>query len=247
MIGFVVAVFAIAGMIKGTIGLGLPAVSMGLLTLVISPFQAATLLIIPSIVTNLWQLFAEGHVLRLIQRFWSLLLGICVGSVWSIFPTLGQSSSGFHSEALLGGMLALYGLYGLFAKNMPNFAPHEKWLSPIMGYLGGALTVATGVVVIPVVPYVQSLQLKRDDLVQTLGLAFTVSTFCLATFLHLNPIEDTPIDYKLSLIALLPALIGMWAGTKLRYRIPEQKFRKVFFCGLVVFGSYSVLHQFGLL
>lgn len=116
MIGFIIAVFTIAGMIKGTIGLGLPAVSMGLLTLVISPFQAATLLIIPSIVTNLWQLFAEGNVLSLIKRFWPLLLGIIVGSVWSIFPTLGQNASGFHSEALLGGMLALYGLYGLFAK-----------------------------------------------------------------------------------------------------------------------------------
>lgn len=245
MIGFVIAVFAVAGMIKGTIGLGLPAVSMGLLTLVISPFQAAALLIIPSMVTNIWQLFAEGHVIRLIRRFWMLLLGIIVGSVWSIFPTLGHSTTHFQSEALLGAMLALYGAYGLFAKNMPNLAPYEKYLSPIVGYLGGALTVATGVVLIPVVPYVQSLQLKRDDLVQTLGLAFTVSTCCLAVFLHLNPVENTPINYQLSLIALIPALMGMWLGTKIRYRIPEQKFRKVFFCGLVVFGVYSVLHRLG--
>ena len=240
-----IAVFAVAGMIKGTIGLGLPAVSMGLLTLVISPFQAAALLIIPSMVTNIWQLFAEGHVIRLIRRFWMLLLGIIVGSVWSIFPTLGHSTTHFQSEALLGAMLALYGAYGLFAKNMPNLAPYEKYLSPIVGYLGGALTVATGVVLIPVVPYVQSLQLKRDDLVQTLGLAFTVSTCCLAVFLHLNPVENTPINYQLSLIALIPALMGMWLGTKIRYRIPEQKFRKVFFCGLVIFGVYSVLHQLG--
>jgi hypothetical protein len=245
MVGFVIAVFAIAGMIKGTIGLGLPAVSMGLLTIFISPFQAATLLIVPSMVTNFWQLFAEGHVLKLVRRFWPLLLGIIVGSIWSIFPTLGHGE--FQSEALLGGMLALYGVYGLFSKNMPNLAPHEKWLSPIIGYLGGALTVATGVVVIPVVPYLQSLHLKRDDLVQSLGLAFTISTICLAVFLHQNPVEDTPLDYKMSLIALLPALVGMWLGTKIRYRIPEQKFRKVFFCGLVVFGGYMLLHQFGII
>ena len=232
-------------MIKGTIGLGLPAVSMGLLTIFISPFQAATLLIVPSMVTNFWQLFAEGHVLKLVRRFWPLLLGIIVGSIWSIFPTLGHGE--FQSEALLGGMLALYGVYGLFSKNMPNLAPHEKWLSPIIGYLGGALTVATGVVVIPVVPYLQSLHLKRDDLVQSLGLAFTTSTICLAVFLHQNPVEDIPLDYKMSLIALLPALVGMWLGTKIRYRIPEQKFRKVFFCGLVIFGGYMLLHQFGVI
>lgn len=243
MLAFVIAVFAIAGMIKGTIGLGLPAVSMALLTLLMSPFQAATLLIIPSLVTNIWQLFAEGHVLRLIRRFWRLLLGIIVGTIWSLFPTLGQGE--FQSEILLGGMLALYGAYGLFAKNMPNLAPHEKWLSPIIGYLGGAITVATGVIVIPVVPFLQSLHLKRDDLVQSLGLAFTVSTVCLAIYLYLNPVDQMNIDWKMSLIALIPALIGMWFGTKIRYRIPEQKFRKLFFLGLVLFGSYMVLHQLG--
>lgn len=243
MLAFVIAVFAIAGMIKGTIGLGLPAVSMALLTLLMSPFQAATLLIIPSLVTNIWQLFVEGHVLRLIRRFWSLLLGIIVGTIWSVFPTLGQGE--FQSEILLGGMLGLYGAYGLFAKNMPNLAPHEKWLSPIIGYLGGALTVATGVIVIPVVPFLQSLNLKRDDLVQSLGLAFTVSTVCLAIYLYLNPVDQMNIDWKMSLIALIPALIGMWFGTKIRYRIPEQKFRKLFFLGLVLFGSYMVLHQLG--
>ena len=239
MVWFVITVFALAGMIKGTIGLGLPAVSMGLLTMVISPFQAATLLIIPSMVTNFWQLFAEGRVLQLIRRFWPLLIGIIVGSIWSIFPTLGHSE--FNSEALLGGMLALYGVYGLFAKSMPNLSKHEKWLSPIMGYLGGALTVATGVVVIPVVPYLQTLNLQRDDLVQSLGLAFTTSTICLAVFLHQNPVENMPIDYVMSAIALIPALIGMWLGTKIRYRISEQKFRKVFFLGLIALGSYMIL------
>ena len=243
MIAFVIAIFTLAGLIKGTIGLGLPAVSMGLLTIFMSPFQAATLLIIPSMLTNFWQLFAEGHVLQLIRRFWLLLLGIIVGSVWSVFPTLGHSE--FHSEALLGGMLTLYGLYGLFAKKMPDLSRHESWLSPIMGYLGGALTVATGVVVIPVVPYLQTLHLKRDDLVQALGLAFTTSTLCLAIFLHQNPVEDIPIDYAMSAIALVPALIGMWLGKKIRYRIPEQKFRTVFFIGLIALGSYMTLHQFG--
>ncbi len=243
MIAFVIAVFALAGLIKGTIGLGLPAVSMGLLTIFMSPFQAATLLIVPSLLTNFWQLFAEGHVLQLIRRFWLLLTGIIIGSVLSIFPTLGHAE--FHSEALLGGMLALYGLYGLYARTMPDLSRHETWLSPMMGYLGGALTVATGVIVIPVVPYLQTLHLKRDDLVQALGLVFTTSTVCLAIFLHQNPVEDIPTDYTMSAIALLPALIGMWFGKKIRYRIPEQKFRTVFFIGLMVLGSYMMLHQFG--
>ena len=238
MLSFIVVVFLLAGMVKGMIGLGLPAVSMGLLTMLISPYQAAALLIVPSMVTNIWQLFAEGQVLRVLARFWTLLLGIIVGSIWSIFPRLGQSE--FHSEALLGAMLLLYGLYGLVAKQIPNLSRYAWILSPLIGYLGGALTVATGVVVIPVVPYLQSLHLQRDDLVQSLGLAFTVSTMCLAIFLQQNPVAHLEIDYLWSVMALIPALLGMWLGTRIRYKIAEQKFRKVFFCGLITLGGYML-------
>ena len=238
MLSFIAVVFLLAGLVKGMIGLGLPAVSMGLLTMMISPFQAASLLIVPSMVTNVWQLFAEGQVLRVLQRFWSLLLGIIIGSIWSIFPSLGQTD--FNSEALLGGMLLLYGLYGLAAKQIPNLSRYAAVLSPLVGYLGGALTVATGVVVIPVVPYLQSLHLQRDDLVQSLGMAFTVSTACLAIFLQQNPVDHLPIDYAWSLMALVPALLGMWLGTRIRYRITEQKFRKVFFLGLMILGGYML-------
>lgn len=241
MLGFIVAVFAFAGMVKGVIGLGLPALSMGLLTVMMSPYQAASLLIVPSMLTNFWQLFAEGGVIVLLKRFWSLVLGIIIGSIWSIFPTLSDSQ--FPSEALLGSMLGLYGLYGLLGKKIPNLSAYERYLSPIIGYLGGALTVATGVIVIPVVPYVQSLQLKRDELVQTLGLAFTVSTSCLAVFIYKNPVEQLSLDGWMLSVGLIPALLGMWFGTKIRYRISEAKFRRVFFLGLFCLGSYMLLHR----
>ncbi|MDQ9038469.1 sulfite exporter TauE/SafE family protein [Acinetobacter seifertii] len=240
-LAIIMVVFAFAGMIKGMIGLGLPAVSMGLLTIAMSPFQAASLLIVPSMVTNVWQLFAEGHVWAFIRRFWTLLVGIVVGSIWSFLPTLSQSH-GHSSEILLGCMLALYGLYGLCVKKLPHLGKHERWLSPIIGYIGGAVTVATGVIIIPIVPYLQSLHLKRDELVQALGLTFTVSTICLAVFLHHNPMSGVTLDYRLSFAALLAALIGMWIGKKIRYRLNEQLFRRIFFIGLVSLGLYMILH-----
>lgn len=239
MFGLVVIIFAIAGMIKGMIGLGLPAVSMGLLSIVMSPMQAAALLVVPSMITNIWQLWAEGQVLSLIQRFWPMLLGIVVGSLWSIFPTLAAQN--FQSKILLGAMLALYGIYGLFIKNILNLQAYELWFSPIVGYFGGAMMIATGVVVIPIVPYLQSLQLKRDDLVQALGLAFTVSTLCLALFLFQHNSNALSHDYLWSSFAVLPALMGMWLGMKIRYRISEQKFRQTFFIGLIALGSYMML------
>lgn len=240
-LAIIVMVFIFAGMIKGMIGLGLPAVSMGLLTIAMSPFQAASLLIVPSMITNIWQLFAEGRVWTFVRRFWSLLFGIVIGSVWSFLPTLSQSH-GKTSEILLGSMLVLYGLYGLCVKKLPHLAAHERWLSPLVGYIGGAVTVATGVVIIPVVPYLQSLHLNRDELVQALGLTFTVSTICLAVFLHHNPMQGITLDYRLSAVALVAALVGMWLGKKIRYQLNEQRFRCLFFMGLVALGGYMLSH-----
>ena len=48
----------------------------------------------------------------------------------------------------------------------------ETWLGLIMGTATGAITVATGIFVIPGTPYIQSLQFERDKLVQALGLSF---------------------------------------------------------------------------
>lgn len=240
-LAIIVMVFVFAGMIKGMIGLGLPAVSMGLLTIAMSPFQAASLLIVPSMITNIWQLFAEGRVWIFVHRFWTLLVGIIVGSIWSFLPTLSQSH-GKNSEILLGSMLVLYGLYGLCVKKLPHLAAYERLLSPLVGYIGGAVTVATGVVIIPVVPYLQSLHLKRDELVQALGLTFTVSTICLAVFLHHNPMHGITLDYRLSVVALVAALVGMWLGKKIRYQLNEQRFRRLFFIGLVALGAYMLSH-----
>ena len=77
----VIATFLLAGMIKGVIGLGLPTIAMGLLGLAMAPSQAAALLIIPATVTNVWQLAFGGHLSKLLQRLWPMLLAICVGSI----------------------------------------------------------------------------------------------------------------------------------------------------------------------
>ncbi|MDR6287867.1 putative membrane protein YfcA [Inquilinus ginsengisoli] len=62
--------FLLAGFVKGVLGLGLPTVAMGLLGLAMAPAQAAALLVVPSLVTNLWQLFAGPRFGGLLRRLW---------------------------------------------------------------------------------------------------------------------------------------------------------------------------------
>lgn len=234
----IIGVFLLAGVIKGVIGLGLPTIAMGLLSTTMEPAIAASILIIPSLVTNIWQLLIGPQFIALIKRLWGLMAGIMIGTLWSFLPSL-TVNSGWTLPAL-GCVLVLYGMWGLLAKKRPSIGKSERWLSPIVGYLTGAITAATGVFVIPAVPYLQTLKINKDELIQALGLAFTVSTLALAIKLWRSDQQEY-IDYALSFIALLPALIGMYLGQYLRKMISENVFRRCFFSGLVLLGMYMAI------
>ncbi|WP_422777013.1 sulfite exporter TauE/SafE family protein [Pseudomonas mediterranea] len=234
----VIATFLLAGTIKGVIGLGLPTISMGLLGLAMAPVQAAALLIIPATLTNLWQLAFGGHLRTLIRRLWPLLLAIFigtgVGTLW-----VGMAGGPWVVRAL-GGALLVYALSGL-ALPMLRISGHlEPWLAPLCGLLTGVITSATGVFVIPAVPYLQALGLSKDELVQALGLSFTVSTVALAAGLLWRGALGGG-ELSASLLALVPALLGMWLGQWLRQRISAVLFRRVFFIGLGGLGAHLLI------
>ncbi|MBC3482227.1 sulfite exporter TauE/SafE family protein [Pseudomonas sp. SWRI77] len=235
----VVITFLLAGTVKGVIGLGLPTIAMGLLGLAMPPAQAAALLIVPSTLTNLWQLAAGGHLLALLRRLGPMLamifVGTLVGSAW-----LGINSGPWAVHAL-GAALVAYAVYGLIGPGLSVAHRREWWLGPICGLVTGVVTAATGVFVMPAVPYLQSLGLNRDEMIQALGLAFTVSTVALALGLAG---QDALGGQALgaSLLMLAPALVGMLAGQWLRQRISAALFKRCFFIGLAVLGGHLLLN-----
>lgn len=235
-IALIAVTFALAGLVKGTIGLGLPTVAIGLLGLVMPPAEAAALLVIPSVVTNAWQLAAGPSIRALVRRLWPLLLGIALGTA-SAAGTLAASRS---TSIAMGAALAGYGALGLL--RLPLHVPPrlERWLGFPIGLANGALTAVTGTFVLPSVPYLQAIDLPREDLIQALGLSFSVSTVALAAALaHAGAFTGGTLGA--SALALVPALIGMQVGTWLRPRVPPETFRRCFFAGLVALGLHLVL------
>jgi uncharacterized membrane protein YfcA len=230
----VTATFFIAGIVKGVTGMGLPTVAMGVLGVLTSPLTAASLLIAPSSVTNIWQLFAGPAFLRLLRRFWlmmaAIFLGTMLGSAWLTSGDTSLTTRG------LGVVLVLYVTYALFACELRVPKAMEPWLSPIIGAVTGLVTGSTGVFVIPAVPYLQALGLAKDDLVQALGLSFTISTIALASSLGLRGAFNTG-DLALSCLAILPALAGMGVGQMLRRRIAPETFRRWFLICLLLLGA----------
>ena len=230
--------FLLAGIVKGVIGMGLPTVAMGLLAFVMAPIEAAALLIVPSLVTNIWQLVAGPSLIGVLKRFSTMMLTICLGTIGGIGLLTG--SAGGIATAALGAVLAIYGIIGLRSTRFVITKHSERWLSPVIGLFTGVLTGATGVFVIPAVPYFNSLRLEKEELIQTLGLSFTVSTLALAVGLMANGQFKMTIATH-SLLALLPALAGLFLGQHVRNRLKPEIFRRWFFIALVILGMYMVL------
>src|SRR5262245_61371046 len=154
---FIAAVFLLAGGVKGVLGLGLPTVGMGLLRIVMTPAQAAGILVIPALVTNIWKVASGPALLALGCRFPLMFVATVIGT----FSTVGflTQSSGSTATGALGAVLAAYGIYGLAGAKFEIRPRRERWLSPLVGFVTGMLNGATGVFVIPTAPYLASLQL----------------------------------------------------------------------------------------
>ena len=231
---FIALVFALAGFVKGVIGLGLPTIAVGLLTLSMAPAEAAALLLIPSLVTNLQQ-SAGPHFGALLKRLWPMFIGIAAGT-WIGAGLLTGGSAAIAATGL-GAALIVYAAIGLLAVRFRVAPRTEPWLAAPIGAATGVVTGATGVFVIPAVPYLQALGLDRHALVQALGLSFTVSTVALGVVLQRAGLFDLTMAGS-SMLALVPALLGMGLGQWLRRRISEHVFRRCFFLGLLALGIH---------
>ena len=230
--------FLAAGFVKGVIGVGLPTVAIGLLGLLMPPAQAAAILVVPSLVTNIWQFAVGGDLLALVRRMWPMLVGICVGTFLGAM-LLPRDAAGM-ATVWLGIALALYAALGLIKIQFKVAPSAEIWLGLLMGAATGAITVATGVFVLPGMPYVQAMQFERDRLVQALGLSFTVSTVTLAAALGYAGEMHASLAGP-SLLALGAALVGMWLGQLLRGQVAPETFRLWFFLGLMLLGVHLAL------
>jgi uncharacterized protein len=230
-----VVTFLLAGLVKGVIGLGLPTIAMGLLSLIVPPAQAAALLIVPSFVTNIWQLAAGPALKGLLRRLWPMLAGVVLGTLASADVLQGEDAR--QALAALGIALVAYAALGLTAARFAVTPSGERWLGPVVGAATGLVSGMTGVFVIPAVPYLAALGLTRDELIQALGLSFTVSTIALAAVLFKGGAFEGATAAA-SVVVLAPALLGMMLGGWVRDRVSENVFRKCFFLALIALGGH---------
>ena len=231
----IVAVFAFAGVTKGVVGLGLPTVSLALLTATLGLKQAIALMLIPSLVTNIWQALAGGALVPILRRLWPLLLASCL-CVWPGTALLARSDAATVA-GLFGVLLCVYAAYSLATPQIRPPGRHEVWMSPAVGALGGVITGLTGSFIVPGTLYLQALGLPRDVLVQAMGVTFVLLTATLGIALSGHGLVSAELGI-MSVVAVVPTALGMMVGQRIRKRLAEATFRRVFFVALFLLGLY---------
>ena len=237
ILALIAATFLIAGTVKGLVGLGLPTITLALLAAVIGLKDAIALTLIPAFVMNIWQSWAGGALVQILRRFWTWLVAICIG-IWFGTSVLAAADSSVLT-ALLGVLLVIYSAYSLATPQIAPPGRREPWLTPLFGGVAGVMAGMTGALMVPGVLYIQALGMNRDMLVQTLGVTFLVSTIALlGSFSQFGLLSRELV--VTSSLALVPAVVGMALGQRLRKRLAEERFRPVFFAALLGFGIVIV-------
>lgn len=233
--------FVFAGLVKGVTGMGLPTVAMALMGAFMPPVAAAALLIVPTFVTNVWQFAAGPDARGLVRRLWPMLLGAIAGTLLGTAFLVGADAT--WSAFGLGLILLVYAAYALASPAFLVGRRLERGLSPAVGVVTGVITGSTGVSVMPAAPYLQALGLSKEDLVQALGLFFTVSGIALAVGLAMRGAFRVE-QAGLSALGIVPAMAGMWLGQRIRNAISPQRFRQGFLLLLALLGLELVTRPF---
>lgn len=226
--------FIAAGFVKGAIGLGLPTVTLALLTLPLGLKPTLGILVIPLVVTNTWQALQGGYLRELLQRLWLFLLmaAITVHAGVQVLATARPEVL----VAMLGLILIINSMISFTRFRVPPPRPErERAWSAVCGGLGGVMFGMTGNFIVPGILFLQALGLKRDMMVQALGLTFCTISATLAVSMSQRSML-TPELLTVSAACVAPAALGLWLGTRYRKSISEEQFRKIFYAGLLVIG-----------
>lgn len=229
--------FTVAGFVKGVVGFGFPAIAIIILTLTVGLLDALALLVVPTLATNIWQGLSGKHMQEIVRRMW-LYAAVSIIAIWIASSYLKVVNVNWLS-ALLGAVLMTFALLRLLKVGVTVPRRLEPLLSLPLGAINGALTGLTGSFMVPSVIYMQAIGFRGDQLVQAMGLFFTVSMLTLAISLGRHELISAD-QAIMSAIALLPSFLGLYSGRWARVRINGQRFQQIFLLSVLVLGCFIV-------
>lgn len=222
------------GVVKGTVGIGLPIVAISIMsTFLAAPTTALALIIMPIVASNLWQLLRSGHALSSLKRFWPVLLALPVGLWWSAGLVVRIAPETLFG--LLGAIVVAFCVTAFLAPNLRIAAPMEKWAGLVAGFAGGLIGGVSTVYGPPITIYLVALRLSKDLFIGATGLIW----FCAALPLTAAYVYHGVLTAELaawSTAACVPAVGGQLLGQWVRDRIDPATFRRLLLAALFLLG-----------
>ncbi len=231
--------FFAAAFIKGLTGLGFVSLCLPVIAIFIKLEQAIPLVVLPSLLSNVMMIYQTGRLRQSLRRFWLLYVsafpGIYAGVL--ILNMVGN----YAAKIVLGVLSISYSLLILLKIEISIPEKNEKILSAPIGLTNGFLNGLTGTQIIPMLPYLLSLKLDRDGMINAINVGFTLSiTVLLIVFGKFNLISLETLKY--SIAGALPVVAGIYLGGKLRHSVSEEKFKLAVLLLLIIIGINLILN-----
>ena len=231
----ILIILVLAGTVKGTFGIGMPAVAMSLLPFVIEPALAVTILALPIIATNVQQVVTAKNWMRTVARFVPAMLSLFVTTfLASLFL---KSVSADFITFIVGITLILFAVFALFKFELP-VSESTAWQLVVgvsAGIVGGFAAVKT-----PIMIYGSALKLPKEEFIVVTGCMFLTGGLGMAAGLTTSSLLNWE-TLPLAVLALVAAIIGFQIGAQLRKRIHGDLFRKIILYILLFIGVRLVL------
>lgn len=226
-------VYFLAGVIKGTLGIGFPTAAVSLLAQVTDARTAITVVVMPMLFTNIWQVIRAKTFLSVIRQMW-----LMVSMMLTFIVLFSQLSSIVPVEllaAVLGGIVAIYALHSLFARPLlldPAFDMPAQLVTGISaGIMGGMVSVWAP----PMLIYLQTKRLPKDQFVATVGVLLMLGSFVLL-FSYLDSGVLTYGLFLCSTLLIAPSLAGFTVGELIRKHLSANRFERLLLWFFFVMG-----------
>ena len=224
------------GLVKGTLGFGMPMVALPIIAFIIPPTTAMILLCAPIFLTNFLQIkFRQGvSSYRFLPMFLSLIIGLIIGARLILEIDVNTITQIIAVSIIFA---ALVNCFGIKIKNINK--NHENTITSLIGFGSGILGGLSTFYGPPMLAYLVAVDLPKEKFVRTVSTMYFIGSFPLYGSLIYYGFA-TKEDLIFSLILIIPAFIAQQLGTKIRDKFNQKQFRICILITLIILG-FSLL------
>ncbi len=234
-IGIALMATVVGGFVKGAVGFAMPMVMISVMGSFMPPEIALAALIVPTVVSNVWQALRGGlgAALGSVKKFrlYIVVVLICIALSAQLVRVLPASVM----FLILGVPITLFAVVQLVGWR-PTIPPeHRRRAEVVIGSIAGLIGGISGVWGPPTVAYLTAIDTPKRDHMRVQGVVYASGAVVLM-LAHLRSGVLNAQTMPLSVALVVPALIGMVVGYWAHDRLDQEKFRKATLAVLVIAG-----------